>query len=111
MKCFQQGNTKSFLFLYAKHETTYCGTQSKDVRHAGKTEGKICDCKKQEYPVNGSCLMENVIYKATAIAENQTKFYVGPTGLSFKNRYTKPSTASNIKNIEMRQLYHSIFGN
>ena len=33
--------------------------------------------------------MENIIYKGTFITENQTKFYVGSTGLSFKNRYTK----------------------
>ena len=52
-------------------------------------ERRMCDCKKQECPVNGSCLMENIIYKATVITDNQTKFYVGSTGLSFKNRYTK----------------------
>ena len=49
-------------------------------------ERRMCDCKKQECPVNGSCLMENIIYKATVITENQTKFYVGSAGLSFKNR-------------------------
>ena len=52
-------------------------------------ERQMCDCKKQEWPVNGNCLMENIIYKATFITENQIKFYVGSTGLSFKNRYTK----------------------
>ena len=33
--------------------------------------------------------MKNIIYKATVITENQTKLYVGFTGPSFKNRYTK----------------------
>ena len=50
---------------------------------------QMCDCKKQECPVNLSCQIENIIYKATVITENQTKFCVGSTGLSIKNRYTK----------------------
>ena len=39
--------------------------------------------------MNGSFLMVNVIYKATVKTDNQTKFYVGSTGLTFKNLYTK----------------------
>ena len=50
---------------------------------------RMCDCRKQDFPVNGSCLMENVIYRASVTTANQTKFYVGSTGLTFKNRYTK----------------------
>ena len=49
----------------------------------------MCDCRKQDCPVNGSCLMENVIYRASVTTENQTKFYVGSTRLTLKNRYTK----------------------
>ena len=33
--------------------------------------------------------MENVIYRARVTTENQTKFYVGSTGLTFKILYTK----------------------
>ena len=49
----------------------------------------MCDCRKQDCPVNGSCLIENVIYRANVKTANETKFYVGSTGLTFKNRYTK----------------------
>ena len=52
-------------------------------------ERQICDCRKQDCPVNRNCLMENVIYRASVTTENQTKFYVGSTGLTYKNRYTK----------------------
>ena len=69
----------------------------------------MCDCRKQECPVNGKRLTQNLIYKATAKTENQTKFYICFTGLTFKDRYTGISL--NMKNIEMRQLYHSVFGN
>ena len=34
-------------------------------------------------------LTQNLIYKATVKTENQTKFYIGSTGLTFKDRYTK----------------------
>ena len=49
----------------------------------------MCDYRKQDYPVNGSFLMENFIYIAIVTTENQIKFYVGSTGLTFKNRFTK----------------------
>ena len=49
----------------------------------------MCDYRKQDYPVNGSFLMENFIYIAIVTTENQIKFYVGSTGLTFKNRCTK----------------------
>ena len=52
-------------------------------------ERRMCDCRKEDCPVNGRCLTENVIYKASVETANDTKFYVGSTGLTFKNRYTK----------------------
>ena len=59
------------------------GTQSKDFRHGGQREVNVW------LPVGGNCPMENLTYKAIVITENQTKFYVGSTGLSFKNCFTK----------------------
>ena len=38
---------------------------------------------------NKIALMENVMNRAKATTENQTKSYVGSTGLRFKNRFTK----------------------
>ena len=52
-------------------------------------ERRMCDCRKQECPVNGRCLMENVIYRVSVTTATKTNFYVGSTGLTFKNRYTK----------------------
>ena len=49
----------------------------------------MCDYRKQEYPVNGSFLLENFIYIAIVTTGNQIKFYVGSTGLTFNKRYTK----------------------
>ena len=39
---FLTGGHLNILSLYAKHETTYNGTQSKDVRHAGQREANVC---------------------------------------------------------------------
>ena len=66
-------------------------------------ERRMCDCKKQECPVNGCCLMENIIYKATVITDNQTKFYVGSTGLS--SRYTKHKYIFKHEKHKNTQLY------
>ena len=52
-------------------------------------ERQMCDCRKQDWLVNGSGLMKNFIYRASVTIENQSKFYVGSTGLTFENRYTK----------------------
>ena len=82
--------------LIKAHNRKMLDTQDKERR--------MCDCKKQECPVNGSCLMESIIYKATDITENQTKFYVGSTGLC-------TSTVSNTKNIKIQQNYCSTFEN
>ena len=49
----------------------------------------MCDCRKQDCPVNGRCLIENVIYRASVKTANETKFCVSSTGLTFKNRYAK----------------------
>ena len=50
---------------------------------------RMCDCRKQECPVDRKCLSENVIYKATVKTEKCTKTYIGSTGLTFKDRFTK----------------------
>ena len=71
-------NMKQFIMA---HNRNMLVTQDKKRR--------MCDCKKQECPVNGSCLTENIIYKPIIKTENQTNFYVVSTGPSFKNRYTK----------------------
>ena len=69
--------------LVMAHSRKMLNTQDKERR--------MCDCRKQDCPVNGRCLMENVIYRARVTTKNETKFYVGSTGLTFKNRYTKHS--------------------
>ena len=53
---------------------------------------RMCNCRvKNECPVSNRCLTENTVYKATVfnITKNETNFYIGSTGLTFKNRYTK----------------------
>ena len=52
-------------------------------------EVKTCNCqrrRKDQCPLRGSCLQENVIYEATT-AENPPKMYIGSTE-NFKKRYT-----------------------
>ena len=50
---------------------------------------KRCGCRQQKYPDNVKCLTESLVYKATVKTEKHTKFYVGSTGLSFKDRQIK----------------------
>ena len=89
-------NLKAFITTTLK-VSYICMTNMKQIimvhnRKMLDTQGKerrMCDCRKQDCPINGSCLMEIVIYRASVTTKNQTKFYVGSTGLSFKNWYTK----------------------
>ena len=45
------------------------------------TGGKECNCRKRdECPLNGACLTESMIYKASVSAKNlPTKYYYGVT--------------------------------
>ena len=49
---------------------------------------ELCNCK-EKFVVDGTCLLLNVIYKATVKTAEDTKQCVGSSGLTFKNRYTK----------------------
>ena len=49
---------------------------------------RTCNCsKKEQCPLNGKCLTENVVYKATVSSSSGTKEYLGSTGQTFKKRY------------------------
>ena len=76
-------------------------------------ERRMCDCRnrKEDCLVNGRCLIENVIYRASVETANKTKFYVGSTGLTFKNRYTKHKYSFRHEKNSHATLYHNIFGN
>jgi hypothetical protein len=52
------------------------------------SQAKMCNCRlKTACPLNGTCLRENVIYKAEVSTAEDTKTYIGSTGLTFKRRY------------------------
>jgi hypothetical protein len=52
-------------------------------------EKRLCNCRiKNNCPVNGQCLLNNVVYKATVVTKSETKSYIGSAGNSFKERFT-----------------------
>ena len=49
---------------------------------------KQCNCRnKDECPLNGSCQIESIIYKAIVSTDEQDFEYIGSTEKSFKSRY------------------------
>ena len=62
-----------------------------------KIQEKTCNCKKEKCPLDNNCLARNIIYKATITTDNTTKFYVGSTSTSFKNRYNNHKASFNNK--------------
>ena len=51
-------------------------------------EGKKCNCRKKEHcPLNGECMVDEVVYQATVTTENTTETYIGLTANNFKARY------------------------
>ena len=49
---------------------------------------RSCNCtKKDQCPLNGKCLTENLIYKATVSSSSGMMEYLGSTGQTFKKRY------------------------
>ena len=46
------------------------------------------NCKdKNKCPLEGNCIIQNIVYMATVETETNTSSYVGMTGNSFKTRY------------------------
>ena len=60
---------------------------AKDDTHA--ESNKSCNCRNKDLcPLDGGCLVNNVVYKATvATTPSETKVYIGMTEHSFKTRY------------------------
>ena len=54
---------------------------------------KLCNCRKADCPMQGNCLKENVIYKATVKSSGKEMDYIGSTGRSFKARFYEHSHA------------------
>ena len=58
------------------------------------TDIKLCNCR-EKCVVDGKCLLQNLIYKATVKTSEDTKQYVGSSGLTFKSRYTSHKCSFN----------------
>ena len=62
---------------------------------------KTCNCRRKELcPMNGECLASNLVYRATVKSEKETKYYVGSTGNTFKERYSQHKHSFNNKNLK-----------
>lgn len=49
---------------------------------------RTCNCRnRSECPLEGKCLAENVVYKATVQTSREVKEYIGSTGDTFKKRF------------------------
>ena len=53
-----------------------------------KSEGNMCSCrKKEDCPLNGECLVSEVVYQATVTTGDKKETYIGLTATQFKGRY------------------------
>ena len=53
-----------------------------------KEGGKTCSCrKKEDCPLNGECLVSEVVCQATVTTRNKEETYIGFTATQFKARY------------------------
>ena len=59
-----------------------------------RTHIKLCNCSEKSV-VDGKCLLQNVIYKAIVKTAEDTKQYVGSSGLTFKNRNKRHTCSFN----------------
>ena len=58
-----------------------------------------CNCRKPELcPLQGNCLQDAIIYRATVSSGEGDRFYVGATEQTFKKRYPKHKEALAKKN-------------
>ena len=88
-------NIKSII---QKHNKRTMNTHNKTpANNTEPDETKLCNCRKSnECPLENKCQVKNVIYKATVVSNKETKYYIGSTGNTFKNRWYGHN--NNIKN-------------
>ena len=68
-----------------------------------------CNCrKKKECPVQGKCQVANVIYRASLRNDGITKYYVGSTGMKFKDRYALHKSSFNKKDSKATELAKAV---
>ena len=62
---------------------------AKILQAKAPTEAKGCNCRKNSTcPLNGACLTESLVYKATVLAENhEPQTYIGMTEHNVKTRF------------------------
>jgi hypothetical protein len=81
----------------------------KEYRSRSKPPQKLCNCRvKNDCPMDGKCLSESVVYRADVTATGtvqESKFYNGATGNTFKERYNNhKASLSHVKNKESTRL-------
>ena len=55
---------------------------------------KTCNCRKKDScPLQGKCLLREVVYQAVVESENKTETYVGLTATDFKTRWRNHQTS------------------
>ena len=55
---------------------------------------KMCNCRNNhECPLQGNCLVQNIIYKASVSSSDGQKYYIGSTSQSFKKRWSGHKTS------------------
>ena len=74
-------------------------------------DSNICNCRnKDSCPLNGKCLQENVVYKATITTKTEVKKYIESTGGTFKKRWYGHISDKKIWVIN-EQSFPNTFGN
>ena len=77
-----------------------------------KSAETSCSCKeKNKCPLEGNCLIENIVYMATVRTETNTSSYVGMTGNSFKTRYYNHLMSFKINASKTKPNCQNIYGN
>ncbi len=57
-----------------------------EVTTQQQDEGKKCNCrKKKDCPLNGECMVDEIVYQATVTTGNKTETYIGLTANNFKS--------------------------
>ena len=79
---------------------------------ASSSSDKQCNCRKKDlYPLNGACLTNNIVYKATVTtAPGDARVYIGTTEHSFKTRFNNHKVPSSTASTRMTLSYPNTSG-
>ena len=98
-KLFNRSNLKVSYCCMSNMEAIIKNHNAKIINQKSDTLERTCNCRiKDKCPLNGKCLLKDIVYKASVKTESSLKIYFGLSEGEFKTRFNNHKMSFNNSN-------------